>query len=616
MLKHGKPMMNYYTRVVIYYLNMASRQIVSLVKLIVIYLIFNPVLVEGQTKLLDSTLKIIESSKKFDTSYVNLRNKYLRTKLIVSPRDSTLLKFAHESLKASEKLDYKEGKLKSLENIALVYQYVFSNPYQAIEYTNKVISIAEKDKSLEKYLYSSYSNIGVIYKEQGEYYKSLEYYRRSLKYVPDNITTLVNMAGIQGSLLRLDSALFYYKKAIKIGEYTNKDHVYLANAYNNYSLVLNRLFWTQEALKVIEKSIILVEKHELNILKAHTYKVAADIYLNLEEDEKAKKYVLKSLKYSNLINSRFAKRSVYTTICNFYKNRGEYKKAYEFLEKYIVLNDSLNSNNRKLEISRKEIQFEADRKQLLADEEIKRQKLIKNSGFLGGGLLIVILIAGALSFKRKRETEFKLQTTNAELKALRIQMNPHFIFSTLNSVNNYISKTNGAANSYLTQFSKLMRATLENSENEEITLEKDIGLLENYLEIEQKISQNTFTYDICIDDQINEENLLVPPMLFQPIVENSIKHGISGLDGNGKIIISLTEEDNMLKCIIDDNGVGRKATKRQQLNENDTTSMSTNILKKRLDIINQRYKTKTVFEIIDREKGTRVVMKLPIIKLF
>ena len=132
-------------------------------------------------------------------------------------------------------------------------------------------------------------------------------------------------------------------------------------------------------------------------------------------------------------------------------------------------------------------------------------------------------------------------------------MNPHFIFNSLNSIADYINKNDTkSADYYLAKFAKLMRGILENSLEKEIPLSEELKILESYIQLEMSRLQNKFGYEITTAENINPENVFVPPMILQPFVENSIWHGLSKKDNGGKITISVSKTGNLLNCIVED----------------------------------------------------------------
>jgi LytS/YehU family sensor histidine kinase len=237
---------------------------------------------------------------------------------------------------------------------------------------------------------------------------------------------------------------------------------------------------------------------------------------------------------------------------------------------------------------------------------------------MGGISLFAMSVFGLFLYKRKRdavaqvqEAEFSTKVANTELKALRAQMNPHFIFNSLNSINDYISKNDvDSASRYLTKFAKIMRQTLENSNQSEVSLEDDLKVLDLYMQVESMRLKNKFTYSIKVDDEIDRDNTMVPPLILQPFIENSIWHGISKKESNGHIDINITKKDNMLVCTVDDNGVGRIL--KTDTYSADNKSLGISITKGRIDILNKKKNTKGTVKMIDKEQGVRVEVKLPL----
>jgi LytS/YehU family sensor histidine kinase len=220
----------------------------------------------------------------------------------------------------------------------------------------------------------------------------------------------------------------------------------------------------------------------------------------------------------------------------------------------------------------------------------------------------VILRAGLSSFvlykrrrdaeERRKEADLRAKVSDTEMKVLRLQMNPHFIFNSLNSVSDYISRNEtSTANYFLSKFAKMMRQVLEHSEKREITLAEDLRVVETYIQLEMLRLRNDLQYEIVIDKDIDPDATMVPPLIIQSFVENSIWHGLSGKAFSGKISIRITREEGMIYYIVEDNGVGRKEA--GKYTPAGKRSMGLRVTRDRIDIINQK-------------KGTRVELKLPL----
>jgi len=193
--------------------------------------------------------------------------------------------------------------------------------------------------------------------------------------------------------------------------------------------------------------------------------------------------------------------------------------------------------------------------------------------------------------QEQEKTEMNKRISESELKALRAQMNPHFMFNAINSIQNFVVKNDSrSAQKYLTKFARLIRSVLENSKHDLVWLNKEVEALELYVELEALRASFCFDYEIILEDSLSAENLFIPPMIIQPYIENAILHGIMPLsERRGKLEIKFSKNGSVLKCIIDDNGIGRKKAKeikeRKQLSHQ---SMGMAVTQDRIDILNKQ----------------------------
>ncbi len=217
---------------------------------------------------------------------------------------------------------------------------------------------------------------------------------------------------------------------------------------------------------------------------------------------------------------------------------------------------------------------------------------------------------------RKRENE-KTQLAYAQMTALKAQMNPHFMYNALNSIQALIlQKDIKNSNLYLSQFSTLMRLILEHSEKQRISISEEIQLLLLYLSLEKLRFGNEFQYDINLTDDIDQDQVFIPPLLLQPFVENSIKHGLLHKNGEKNIKIDIRRQEGWIQIEVEDDGVGRqRALEIRQRQNRDTTSFATHATGKRVQLLNSFEKQNIHIETIDLLKdklplGTRVVIRL------
>lgn len=224
--------------------------------------------------------------------------------------------------------------------------------------------------------------------------------------------------------------------------------------------------------------------------------------------------------------------------------------------------------------------------------------------------------------KREEENNRINKLINAsKLTAIQAQMNPHFIFNSINSIQNYIlQKKEKDAYTYLAKFSKLIRMVLHHSDKTQIALYEEIDLMRTYIEIEQLRFDNSFDYEINVDDSVNEQEIFIPPMLIQPYIENAIWHGIMHLDKQrkGLLAVSFIVENQLLKISIQDNGVGRKESLSYKKDtEHKPVAMS--LSQKRLEIMADVFKQKNIAihitDLVDTDNnatGTRIELYLPL----
>jgi len=219
----------------------------------------------------------------------------------------------------------------------------------------------------------------------------------------------------------------------------------------------------------------------------------------------------------------------------------------------------------------------------------------------------------------KLKAEFDRQLAEVELKALRAQMNPHFLFNCLNSIKHFIIKNDvQSASDYLSKFSRLMRLTLDNSKASKIGLDREIEALKLYIGLEHMRFENKFDYRIEVDENIPLEEIDVPPLILQPYVENAIWHGLMHKEERGELIIHFSRSGHHLRCEIIDNGIGRlQAQKLKSKTATKTKSMGMKITSDRItqNIVNGK---KAQVEVIDRyledqsPNGTMVILQFPV----
>ncbi len=368
--------------------------------------------------------------------------------------------------------------------------------------------------------------------------------------------------------------------------------------------------------------------------QAINYKIA-NAYISQEKDAEAIPFLEESIEVAESEDDLETQKDATRKLSEVYGRQGEFTKALETYQTYVAVVDTLYKRKeeeiasaqrftsqilaqqgritgleqeRELSMSKYDL---AVTQQQLVEETNKRQQWLIYSLLFG---LILMALAAFFFYRANRQQQFA--NNLLALRSLRSQMNPHFIFNALNSVNNYIAKNDErSANKYLSDFSALMRSVLENSEEDFIPLQKEIDLLNLYLELEHSRFPDKFDYEIDIDPQIDIESFQIPPMLLQPYIENAIWHGLRYKEEKGYLKVQMMNLDSAnIEIRIEDNGVGRKrsvALKTEHQKKKTSKGMSTT--KKRVSILNKMYDDKVDISIDDLksdETGTVVVLRL------
>ncbi|TXH28053.1 MAG: hypothetical protein E6Q96_05755 [Cyclobacteriaceae bacterium] len=252
------------------------------------------------------------------------------------------------------------------------------------------------------------------------------------------------------------------------------------------------------------------------------------------------------------------------------------------------------------------------------EEKIQNQTVFRQQLIIYGLMLIILIVAVAAYFIYRSAQASKTANQLLALKSLRSQMNPHFIFNALNSVNHFVAQQDErTANKFLSEFSQLMRLVLENSQEDFIPLFKEQEILTLYLNLEHYRFRDKFDYEINIDETISTDTLEVPPMLIQPYIENAVWHGLRYKETKGKLDLNIFNENGFLVVAIKDDGIGRKkSAELKTANQKKHTSTGLKNIQERLHIINKVYKTHYRVEISDlnEQGGTHVRIYIPITK--
>jgi LytS/YehU family sensor histidine kinase len=234
------------------------------------------------------------------------------------------------------------------------------------------------------------------------------------------------------------------------------------------------------------------------------------------------------------------------------------------------------------------------------------------------GLVLAGSIAGFVKRRidlANKENSYKLRLAQSELKAIRSQMNPHFIFNCITAIDGLIARNERAkASEYLGKFSRLMRQVLQLSSNQFVSLGEDLDTLQLYLQLEQLRMEGGFTFTINADAELRQ-NLELPPLMLQPFAENAILHGLKPkADSNRQLHITISRQGQSIVCTIADNGIGRQAAAALQPAQPGHQSSGMRLTQERLQLLQDVLGYKTQFTVVDAPTDTGTVVTITLTK--
>lgn len=507
-------------------------------------------------------------------------------------------------LDQSEKLNDRKRIAGAWHNLGTVY-FQDKQFRQAIVHTQKGVRIYEEQGNpLSRELIRGQTSLGISYMFAGSYDTSLVWLmkaKQATMIIQDDQSTLgvVYYLGLNYRYLnRYEDALEAYFEAMP-----------LAKSLGNKAFV-------SASYQSIAGIYDLQGKHQLAI-----------------ENLDSALHIAKEIGNKSLIFE-----SLYGLAQNYHKS-GQHLKAYAYLKKHIAAKDSVLKEQNALAIAEMKAKYEAEKQEqkivlLESQDEAKQLKLqVAYSwqyGLVGAIVLFVLIIIVLLNrFLIKQRLSLKLlnanreleiEKENMELKALLSQMNPHFIFNTMNSIQEFIAiNDKEKAHEYLSLFGRLIRRTLDNSNQQMVPIQEEILSIEEYVQLESLRVEN-FTFEIDISPEIDIYNLCIPPMLIQPYIENAIWHGITPLNRSGKISLKMTLSEERLTCVVQDDGIGRDRSAGQKIKSELRTEnqpRGTDITQKRVQVLWAKRKHDFEVEIIDLydetqlATGTKVKIDIP-----
>ena len=511
-----------------------------------------------------------------------------------------------------------EGILKTLGSLGVIASEQ-SNYNKALEFYLQGKTIA-KNNNLTKLEIILNNNIGVIYKSINRPKDALkilnetQILQEKAKDANRGIT-LTNIAVIYEQLNQLNQQKKYLdlaNNALKnsqdyraIGEWNNNTGSYFYKT-KNFS----------EAEKYWNNALTNFAKIDDQFGSFDTYYYLSNLKQAQNKTDEALQFALKAKNLAYKINVLEHKTKVEKLLSELYEVKTNINLALLHSKSYQMLKDSLVNQQNVQKLTQAEMNFAFEKEKLKQQEALSSAN--KKQWFWAMGLLISILLFGLFYVQKKKQQqkqqlELENQLLDYKQKALHLQMNPHFLFNCLAAISSYIMQNEKEeAAKYLAMFSKLMRFTLESSKENWITIDKELASLTQYLSLEQLRLKNIFDFTITKSISV-EEDMLVPPMLIQPLVENAIIHGILPKQVKGKIALEFEVQNNLLYVTITDDGIGIENSKKLKENQVELhKSMALSIIKERLEMLQKNSNKTAKLEYMQTSSGTKVLLIIPI----
>jgi tetratricopeptide (TPR) repeat protein len=468
--------------------------------------------------------------------------------------------------------------------------------------------------------------------EQAIYYYQKAYDRfRKIDDVEGTATTLMNMGICYTNLEQYDKADENYRLAYEVFNESGYRKL-AAQCLANRGILFYYKDKYPEALDFSKQAYEIFDDLGDHVEKASCLKDMGVTLFHQGQYKQALEHYLRAydlLKESGKIGSI---ETVLTKMVVAYDSLQNYEKAFKYSIVLHELKDSIYNTETHEQILELRNKFELEQKEkeieiqnLLIEKQNNDMERYERERWFYLVFLVLLGLSVWLLFNRYRlkqkakEESLMRKNVETEQHLLRSQMNPHFIFNSLNSIQGLISSNDSyQAEVYLSKFAQLVRSILENSKKATVHLSEDIDNLKLYLELESMRFGDSFEYKLIVDPVIDVDTVFIPPLLVQPFVENSIKHGMQKAEGEkGLINIDYYRQGETLICVVEDNGIGRNASQKLKKKGSNHKSIGMKVTQERLDSLHKQLKSEASAEIIDlyndsgQPSGTKVVLKIP-----
>ncbi|AWI27193.1 tetratricopeptide repeat-containing sensor histidine kinase [Flavobacterium pallidum] len=374
----------------------------------------------------------------------------------------------------------------------------------------------------------------------------------------------------------------------------------------------------EKAIGIHQKLLADAQKNNDTDTEITQLQLLSSVYFKNNQAEKGVDLLKESYRIAKQSGHTAEAKKGLAKLLQYYRAKGDDKESMRLYEQFFEDFDALIRADTSL-IDAKTFQVTEEKIRQLEKEKALKDELISKKNtfnyFLIGSVLLLFLL---FIFIAKALYSIKIKNKEIALQSLRREMNPHFIFNSLNSVNQFISQNKELeANKYLSSYSHLMRNMMEHSNKDFVTVSSEIEQLTKYLDLEHLRFSDKFDYKIIVDDNIDADQTFIPNMILQPHLENAIWHGIRYRESKGLLTLSIALENKKIKITIEDNGIGlTKSAELKTKNQKAHHSRGITNTKERITLLNELYKKGITFSIAEKnhpETGTIVLIYFPII---
>ncbi|AEH00600.1 tetratricopeptide repeat protein [Lacinutrix sp. 5H-3-7-4] len=546
------------------------------------------------------------------------KSKTLLNNALVISKENNLPEFEIVSLNMLGVIDRRQDNIKS-----------------ALDYHQKALELAEKQtnktKSIKKSIAVSHNSMGNIYLSLKQEDLALKEFIKSLtieKAIKNKLGLAINHHNI-GAIYEakgdLKKALKSYQKSLAYNEEINSD-IGRIICNNSIGGIYVKQEKPEEALKVIKPTIALAKEKQDQFYIASAYIRLGWAQNQLGQLDLAKKNITKGLQVAKKYDLKSFIAEANFQLSSVSEKKGNNALALKQYKEAVALDQSISNEKNTQYVNRLRFQYEAEKQtnqiKTLASEKMILEK--RNETTFVVLFILLTAVAGLFFFYRHKQVKNEKQILTLEQDMLRSQMNPHFIFNSLNSIKLYIinnEKENAVY--YLNKFSKLIRKILVASTEKEISLAEELETMNLYMNIENIRFSNQINYNYTVEENINIDVIKVPSLVLQPFLENALWHGLASKKDDKIINVDIIKRDPDYVIIeITDNGIGRNASSKIKKNKLlNRKSVGIHLTKKRLENFSKPFTTNYKLTIEDLYKdnitaGTKVTIHIPINEMF